>query len=31
MATLRDTQSQLRRTKATLESELNSIMENADF
>lgn len=31
LATLRDTQSQLRRAKTTLESELNSIMDKADF
>jgi chromosome segregation ATPase len=31
LVTLRDTQSELRRKKATLESELNSLMEKADF
>jgi hypothetical protein len=28
---LRDTQSELRRKKAALESELNSLMDQADF
>ena len=31
LATIRDRQAQLRRTKTTLESELNSLIEKADF
>jgi len=31
LAALRDTQAQLRRTRATLESDLNSLMERIDF